>query len=322
MLPAAVLAGSASLALIVPGPAWAQGRLDAQYTVTLAGIPIGKGNWVITIDGSRYSAAASGSTTGLMRVFTGGEGSSAARGTLLDGKPVVSIYAATIKSRKKTDQIRVTVDNGKVKDTRLDPPPGPDKDRIPVTEENRLGVQDPMTASLVRAPGTGNPLSPEACQRTLAIYDGKMRYDLQLAFKRMDQVKAEQGYAGPVVVCAVYFIPVAGHIPSRTSIKYISRMRDMEVWLAPIAGTRVLVPFRAEGPTPIGNAVMEADRFVSVAVPVKEAAKETAKEAAKETAKASVKRPAGPAAKPVASPVVMPVVKSAVKPSSNDTKAQ
>jgi len=41
----------------------------------------------------------------------------------------------------------------------------------------------------------------------------------------------------------------------------------MEVWLAPIAGTRVLVPFRAQGPTPIGRMVMEATQFVSVAVP-------------------------------------------------------
>ena len=92
-----------------------------------------------------------------------------------------------------------------------------------------------------------------------------MRYDLQLAFKRMEQVKADKGYAGPVVVCAVYFSPIAGYIPSRTAIKYISKQRDIEVWLAPIAGTRVLVPFRAQGPTPIGEAVLEAAQFVSTA---------------------------------------------------------
>ena len=165
---------------------------------------------------------------------------------------MLSIYAATITTRKKTDETRLTVTNGKVKDFKLDPPHEPDKERVPVTEETQRGVLDPMTASLLRVPGAGNPLSPEACQRTLAVFDGKLRYDLQLAFKRMDKVKADKGYAGPVVVCAVYFVPVAGYVPSRAAIKYLSRMRDMEVWLAPIAGTRVLVPFRAEGPTPIG----------------------------------------------------------------------
>ena len=94
-----------------------------------------------------------------------------------------------------------------------------------------------------------------------------MRYDLQLAFKRMDTVKAEKGYAGPVVVCSVYFSPLGGYIPSRATIRYLKEQRDMEVWLAPIAGTRVLVPFRAQGPTPIGEAVMEATQFVTEAEP-------------------------------------------------------
>ena len=69
----------------------------------------------------------------------------------------------------------------------------------------------------------------------------------------MEQVKADKGYGGPVVVCAVYFTPVAGYVPSRAAIRYLAKTRDMEMWLAPIAGTRVLVPFRAQGPTPIGE---------------------------------------------------------------------
>jgi hypothetical protein len=268
--------GLLALALAIPampGLASAQGRLEAHYTMTLAGLPIGQGSWVIDISDSQYSSVASGGTTGLMRAFTGGEGSTAAQGTLQGGRPLLSTYAATIKSSKKTDEIRLTVNNGRVKDLKLDPPRDTDAERVPITDEDQHGVLDPMTASLVRSPGTGNPLTPEACQRTLAIFDGRLRYDLQLAFKRMDKVKADKGYEGPVLVCAVYFSPIAGHIPSRAAIKYISRLRDIEVWLAPIAGTRVLVPFRAAGPTPIGPAVLEATQFVSVAVPSKEAVK-------------------------------------------------
>ena len=41
----------------------------------------------------------------------------------------------------------------------------------------------------------------------------------------------------------------------------------MEVWLAPVAGTRVLVPYRISIPTPIGVGVMQATQFVSVAQP-------------------------------------------------------
>jgi hypothetical protein len=69
------------------------------------------------------------------------------------------------------------------------------------------------------------------------------------------------------VVCAVYFVPVAGYVPHRSTIKYLMSQRDMEVWLAPVATTRVLVPFRVSIPTPIGMGVMQATQFVSAVQP-------------------------------------------------------
>ena len=146
---------------------------------------------------------------------------------------------------KKTDTTRITINNGNVKDFKVDPPQDNDPERVPITEAHQHGVLDPMIALLLRVPGSGEVLSPEACQRSLPVFDGRLRYDLQFAFKRMDKVKASKGYAGPVVVCAAYFSPVAGFIPSRAAIKYLSTQKDMEIWFAPIAGTRVLVPPRA-----------------------------------------------------------------------------
>jgi len=258
-----------------PAPAFAQGRLH--YLVTLAGIPIGKGNWVVEVMDGRFSAAASGVTTGLMRVLTKGEGTSASHGTSNDGDPLTAVYASTVKSRKQTDAVRVTLDRGNVKEFKADPPQDHDKERVPVTAEQRRGVLDPMTASLMRVPGVGSTIVPEACQRTLSIFDGRIRYNLRLAFKRMDKVKAQKGYAGPVVVCSIYFSPLGGYIPSRLTIRYLEAQRDMEVWLAPIAGTRVVVPFRAQGPTPIGEAIMEATQFVTEATPTTRASVNGAK---------------------------------------------
>jgi hypothetical protein len=267
-----LLSVAAALTAAAPSAGWAQGKLEARYTASLAGIPIGTGSWVIDIGDTNYTAAASGVTTGLLRAFTGGQGTGAARGTFAAGVAVSSVYAATISTRRKTDEVRLTIKGGNVKEYKVDPPQDKDPERVPVTEAHQRGIQDPMTASLVRMPGSGDLLSPEACQRTVSVFDGRLRYDLQLAYKRMDKVKAEKGYAGPVVVCAVYFSPVAGFIPSRTAIKYLAKLREMEVWLAPIAGTRVLVPFRAQGPTPIGTALLEANQFVTVAAPAKASA--------------------------------------------------
>jgi len=269
------LALASILAAAAAGPAFAQGKLDAQYSVTLAGIQIGKGSWVIDIADTQYTATANGTTTGLLRAFTGGRGDTAAHGTLQAGRTMSSIYSSTINTSKKSDETRLTIANGNVKEFTVDPPQDNNPERVPLTESHQHGVIDPMTGSLVHVGGTGDPVSAEACQRTVSVFDGRMRYDLQMAFKRMEMVKADKGYAGPVVVCAVYFSPIAGHVPSRTAIKYLAKLRDMEVWLAPIAGTRVLAPYRAEGPTPVGHIVLQATQFVSVAMPTRASANGT-----------------------------------------------
>ena len=129
-----------------------------------------------------------------------------------------------------------------------------------------------MTSMLAPVGGSGDPVSPQACGRKVAVFDGRMRYDLRSEFKRMDIVKAEKGYQGPVVVCAVYFTPISGYVPQRYAIKYLAGLRDAEVWLAPISGTRVLVPFRFSLPTPVGAGVLQATHFVSVAKPPRAAA--------------------------------------------------
>jgi hypothetical protein len=250
-----------------PSPVEAQGRLDARYVVTLGGVPIGKGAWVIDISESQYTAAASGATSGLLRVLSTGQGSGASRGHMVGGNLVPASFAASITTDKKTEEIRMTLGSGDVKDFAIMPPTPPDDERIPLTDVHRRGVNDPMTGSLLRVPGTGNPVSSLACQRTMPVFDGRMRYDLKFAYKRMEQVKAEKGYDGPAVVCAVYFVPIAGFVPSRPAIKYLVAQRDMEIWLAPVGTTRVLVPFRVSIPTPIGQGVMLATQFITVSPP-------------------------------------------------------
>jgi hypothetical protein len=247
----------------------AQGKLEARYTASVGGIPLGKGAWVIEIGEGQYTTAASGRVTGVLRAVTSGEGSAAARGNLTAGHPVPSSYAVHVTSDDKTDEVRMAFNAGTVKELVAEPPFAPSPDRVPVTEVHRKGVIDPMSAGLMPVAGTGDMLVPEACQRTLPIFDGRQRFDLTLAFKRIDKVNADKGYQGPVVVCQVTYQPLAGHRPSRYAIKYLMEQRDMEIWLAPIAGTRFLVPYRIQVPTLLGSAVLEATQFVTVLQPAR-----------------------------------------------------
>jgi hypothetical protein len=245
----------------------AQTRLDAEYSATLSGLPIGHGNWVIEITEDGYSAAASGSTSGLLRVFTSARGTGATRGNFSGEQLLPASYVATIDWDRKNDDVRMVMGGGNVKDFSADPPLIPHPDRIPVTDADRRGVVDPMSSTISRVAGSGDPVSPQACGRKVGVFDGRVRYNLSSEFKRIEKVKADRGYQGPVVVCAVYFEPISGYIPSRAAIKYLAALRDAEVWLAPIAGTRVLVPFRFSLPTPIGLGVLQATQFVAAPEP-------------------------------------------------------
>jgi hypothetical protein len=261
-----LFAGAAML-LSAPHAALAQGKLDARYEATLAGIPVGKGAWTIEIADDQFSAAASGGTSGLLKAFAGGSGTGAAQGRVVNGALVASSYSATTTTSKKSEAIRILLANGNVKEFAIEPEPPVDADRLPVTDAHRRGVYDPMTGAMIKVPGTSEVLSPDSCRTGAGIFDGRMRYDLKLDFKRMETVKAEKGYHGPVVVCAVYFTPVAGYIPDRAVIKYLAAQRNIEIAFAPVAGTRILVPFRMTVPTPLGTAVLEATQFITQATP-------------------------------------------------------
>ena len=266
-----VLFAACAAFVVSASGAHAQSKLEARYSVSLAGIPLGAGTWVIDITGDQYTAVANGRTTGLIKLIADGQGSAGSRGTFQGVSVASSGYMANTVSEKKTDEVRMVLRGGAVKEVTAEPPLEVSPDRVPVTDAHRKGVTDPMSAALIPVAGKGEVLAPEACKRKLAIFDGRQRVDIDLVYKRMDQVKADKGYHGPVVVCTVLYNPIAGHRPERDAIKYLIAQRDMEMWLAPIAGTRVLVPFRFSVPTPFGLGLLQANYFIAQSQPTQAA---------------------------------------------------
>ena len=78
------------------GSGVAQGRLDARYTVTLGGLPIGRGAWVIDIADDQFTAAASGATAGLLRVSPAAMARAWPAATVSGGQPASATYTSSI----------------------------------------------------------------------------------------------------------------------------------------------------------------------------------------------------------------------------------
>src|SRR6516165_136558 len=263
-----ILATGSALALMTAAlgdHAHAEGKLDASYTISFAHIRVGDIAATGVFGESEYAISARGRAGGLMKVLVDGEASFATHGTIKDGYPVPTTFTSKIVSDAETSDVTMVLDEGSAKELAAAPPPK--SDRVPVTQANRQGIVDPLTAMLFSAAAAGEGLARDVCRHTLPIFDGQQRYDLKLAFKRMDKVTAEKGYAGPVVVCSVSYEPIAGHRPSTSFIIYLSEGREMEMALAPVAGTRLLAPFRMLVVSALANLVIEANEFEVTARP-------------------------------------------------------
>jgi len=240
-----------------------QTRLDAAYSIHLTGIPIGQGAVILDLNESGFAAAGSAKFTGLVRMISKGEGTSTVRGSFRANRVVSSIYATQSNSTDRNEKIDIVVENGFAKEFSVLPPPKDlDQNRVPITNADRTNVVDPLSAGLMLVSAPGDVTNPDSCNRTLPIFDARFRYDVVLSYLRTEQASTKtEGYQGPVLVCQARYVPIAGHRTDRPQVQQLANNRDLFVWLAPIAGTRVLVPIKVSIATGIGTMVVEATRF-------------------------------------------------------------
>ena len=260
---AATLTGAAILGGFAAVPAQAQGRLEAHYEATLSGIPIGKGGLKVDIAEYQFKVSADGGTAGLVSVFSTGKGTMISEGRIVKGS-LSPINFERKLTTKGTETIRMSLAGGNVRDFSIDPEPSKDSKDIPVTEAHKRGVLDPMTAVLIRVGGAGEMIGPDGCNSGPPVFDGRMRFEVKLGYKRIENISIK-GYRGPVVVCSAQFVPVAGYNPERPAMKYLAGLRDAEIWFAPLAGTRLLTGVKVIIPTPLGKGILSATQFSSTA---------------------------------------------------------
>jgi hypothetical protein len=247
-------------------PAQAQVRLKAHYTISMTAVSIGQIVWFVDIDDKRYTTSANGKASGVLSVLVNGEGSVVTQGTVVDGRPAPSNFTSSIIDDEGKSELRMTFERSVVTElVTQDPPPKPD--RVPITDADRRGVADPLSAMLIPIKTGDDALASVNCNRVLAIFDGRRRYNLSLWFKRVEKVKIERGFSGIALVCGVILQPIAGYRADSMLVKYVAGRRGMELWFAPIAGTSIIAPIRVLMPTLIGTLEIAADQFEAGASP-------------------------------------------------------
>jgi hypothetical protein len=234
--------------------------LRVTYGVSLLGLSIGVARVTADITPSSYSVDLHARMSGLASLVSNARGASSGKGAIIGGHVMPATFATTASSSKMTRTIRMALAGNVVTGVEIAPPFDDNPDRIPLTDKDKHGVLDPVGALVIPMPTESGPTSPAACNRTIPIFDGWTRFDIKLSYVGQRDVSAK-GYSGPVVICAARYVPIAGHRPDRPATKFMTENKDMEVWLAPVGGANVLLPFRVSVRTMIGMAVAEATEF-------------------------------------------------------------
>jgi hypothetical protein len=234
--------------------------LSIDYDLSMIGLPIGQATLSGNADPGTYRLELSARLTGLASIVSGGKGVAVATGTGLPSRVLPNSYQLSVSGGGPLQTIKLNLISGNVTSIAIDPPLEPRPDRVPVTEQHKRGVLDPVSAFLMPVPGRGPVLDPSSCNRTLAVFDGGGRFDVSLKFKEATTLKF-RGYNGPALLCDVRYTPVAGHRAERRAVQFMADNRDIQVWLIPVGGSRLLVPARIMLRTLIGMLAVDARRM-------------------------------------------------------------
>ena len=254
--------GASALALLclaLPGAASADG-FKARYSVKLIGLALGNATIEGSVEPDAYQIDATAKLSGIAALVSSSKGAASASGLMQQGRIAPNAYATTSANATMTRTVRMAMAAGNVKASEIAPPFEELPGRVPVTDAHRQKIIDPLSALIMVTPEGGPIVGPGACNRTLPIYDGWARFNVNLTYIGQRQVKA-RGYEGPVAVCAARYVAVAGHRPDRQATKFMENNKEMEVWLAPVGSSRATVPFRISVATMVGTTVIEATEF-------------------------------------------------------------
>jgi len=241
-----------------PSPA---DEFRVRYTVNLIGLRIGEVAAAGTLGSNNYKVNLNAKLTGIAAVVSNLKLALASAGALRLNGLAPSTYATTSANNQGVRTVRMSLDAGNVKSVEIVPPFEDKPGRIPVSEAQKRNILDPTSALIMPIP-EGEPLiGPAACNRTIPVFDGYVRFNVTLNYVGMKTVSVP-GYSGPVSVCGARYTPIAGHSRDSKSTKFMAENKDIEAWLAPIPRAHVVVPLHVRLMTLAGNAEIDAEEFL------------------------------------------------------------
>jgi len=235
-------------------PTLTETRVVAGYRIDLDNFNLGSFRFTTTLSGSDYRVQGAGHFSILGGLLYELRTATASSGKITSAGPEPATYVLSYSGGGDSGQLQMSFDSGTLTALSIVPRRGRDPREIPITKEQLVGALDPIAAAFFRARSDDPNGDLNVCDQTVPVFDGVWRYDLELAPKRKVPVRkgASTAFSNYAVVCRVKFKPISGYAPDDPNVKLMSYTDAIEVWLVPLPGTDMYVPYRLLLPTESG----------------------------------------------------------------------
>ena len=237
--------------------------VSASYNISVSGLTIGRVDVDGTFTDTSYTAAIKGSTRGLIRLVSDAQATLTGNGQISGNKVLPANYTLETKDGDFETHVDMSMRGGSIVAVDAEPSLSDAPDRVPLTARHKQSVVDPVGAFIIALGNATTDDGQKVCDRTVPVFDGWQRYNVSLYYKETRTIDGHgNSYSGDVIVCGARYVPIAGHRAEGKSVQYMADNKRLEVWLAPVQDTTLLLPYRLLIGTQVGDLVVSAKKFV------------------------------------------------------------
>jgi hypothetical protein len=232
----------------------------AKYSIRYLGLPVGNLDTVKTFGISTYETGLDARVVGIATILSDFRMTMKSHGVIRKNVVQPTNFVAEEVNSGISQSMQLVLVGGSVRSTEISPPIKDLDQRVPLVDENKRNVVDPVSSLILPLASGQDPFGPSACDRTFHIFDGFARSDIALEFVGTEDVNTD-GYTGKVSVCSVRYFPIAGYRQAAAMTKFMQRNAHMEIRLAPIPGLQQLFIVSATIPLPVGTASLQVEQL-------------------------------------------------------------
>ncbi|MEM7192260.1 MAG: DUF3108 domain-containing protein [Pseudomonadota bacterium] len=237
-----------------PAPNPQEEQVRATYKVGVSAIDLGKFNVAMAVTPKTYTLTATGEFSVLGGLVYRAEGQLNANGTHIGSESKPQRFDFSYSDQRNEGSLQIGFGRGTVRSVTRKPKKRPDKKAVPIPEDQLADVLDPLTAAFFSIHAELPPGDLAICNQTLRVFDGKRRFDLTLSPKRKVGLSVNAPMGLPAAaVCKVDYQPIGGHRAQNETVNFLKNSGDIEVWLVPVPGTGITLPYKVVLPTAWGE---------------------------------------------------------------------